>query len=69
MLVIPKKIADYLKLGEGSIVKITAVGNKIIIEPYYDAVWLSLYGEKIARVTLEELEGESVEWQKKYIEG
>ena len=69
VLVIPKKIAEYLKLEEGSTVKITALNNKIIIELVYDAVWLSLYGEKVARVTLEELEGESIEQQKKYIEG
>jgi len=69
VLVIPKKIAEQLNLEEGSIVKITASGNKIIIEPLRDAIWLSLHGEKIAQVTLKELEEESIEQQKKYVEG
>ena len=69
VLVIPKKVAERLSLDEGSAVKITASGNKIIIEPLRDAVWLSLHGEKVARVTLKELEEESVERQRKYIEG
>jgi AbrB family looped-hinge helix DNA binding protein len=67
ILVIPKKIAEYLKLEEGSTVKITASKDKVIIEPLCDAVWLSLHGEKIARITLKELEEESLEQQKKYI--
>ena len=69
VLVIPKKIAEQLNLDEGSTVKITASGNKIIIEPLRDAIWLSLHGEKIAQVTLKELEEESIEQQKKYVEG
>ena len=43
--------------------------GRIILEPVPDAVSLSLYGEKIARVTLEELEAESLERQKKYLSG
>ena len=67
VLVIPKAIAENLGLDEGSIVKITATGGKIIIEPLRDAVWLSLHGEKVARITLKELEEESVEQQRKYL--
>lgn len=67
VLVIPKAIAEDLGLGEGSAVRITAAGDKIIIEPLRDAVWLSLHGEKVARVTLKELEEESFEQQRKYI--
>ena len=65
VLVIPKVIAENLGLDEGSTVKITATGDKIIIEPLRDAVWLSLHGEKIARITLKELEEESFEQQKR----
>ena len=67
VLVIPKAIAESLSLDEGSIVRITAAGDKIIIEPLRDAVWLSLHGEKIARITLKELEEESFEQQRKYL--
>ena len=67
VLVIPKAIAESLGLDEGSAVRITATENKMIIEPLRDAIWLSLYGEKVARVTLKELEGESLEQQKRYI--
>ncbi len=68
VLVIPKKIADQFSLEEGSTVKITASENKIVIEPLRDAVWLSLHGEKIAQVTLKDLEEESIEQQRRYIE-
>ncbi len=47
-------------------VKITAFKDRMIIEPIRDAVWLSIHGEKVARITLEELEGESIERQKEY---
>ena len=67
VLVIPKAIAESLSLDEGSIVRITAAGDRIIIEPLRDAVWLSLHGEKIARITLKELEEESFEQQRKYV--
>jgi len=67
VLVIPKAIAESLSLDEGSIVRITAAGDRIIIEPLRDAVWLSLHGEKIARITLKELEEESFERQRKYL--
>ena len=42
--------------------------KKIILEPIIDAVWLALHGEKIVEITLRELEEESIEQQKKYIE-
>lgn len=67
-LVIPKLIAESLDVDEGSRVKITVIGDKMMIEPLRDAVWLSLHGEKFAKVTLKELEEESVEQQKKIIE-
>lgn len=68
VLVIPKAIADQVGLREGSRVKITSSGGKIIIEPIVDAIWLSLHGRKIGKVSSEEIEEESVAEQEKYIE-
>jgi AbrB family looped-hinge helix DNA binding protein len=68
VLVIPKIVAEKLGVDEGSAVKITVVEDKMVIEPLHDAIWLSLYGEKIARISLEELEKESIEQQSKYLE-
>ena len=65
ILVIPKTIAENLGLDEGSAVRITATENKIVIEPLRDAIWLSLHGEKVAQITLKELEDESIEQQRK----
>lgn len=66
VLVISKVIAESLGLGEGSTVEMTAMEGKIVIEALHDAIWLSLHGEKVAKVTLGELEEESLEQQKKY---
>ena len=44
-------------------------GGRIVLEPFPDAVELSLHGEKIAGVSLEELEAESVWWQRRYAGG
>lgn len=68
-LVIPKKIAEKLGIREGDRVRITLLEDKIILEPAYDAIWLSLHGRKVAKVSLEELESESIEQQRRYIEG
>ena len=67
VLVIPKKIADITGIHEGTKVKISVKDKKIIIEPVIDAVWLAIHGEKIAKITQEELEEESIEQQKKYL--
>jgi AbrB family looped-hinge helix DNA binding protein len=67
VVVIPKAIAEKLKLTEGSIIKISIAENKIIIKPWHDAVWLSLHGEKIAQATLKELEEENLKQQEKYL--
>ena len=68
-IVIPKAAAEALGISEGSLLELRVEDGRIIIEPILDAVELSLSGEKIARISLEELEAESVEEQKKYIEG
>jgi len=67
-LVIPKKVAEKLGLEEGVKVSIAVEEDKITVKPVRDAVWLSLHGRKVAKVSLEELEGESVAQQKSYIE-
>lgn len=63
-LVIPKKIAENLGIEEGMRVNLRVEGDKMIIEPIRDAIWLALHGKKVAKVTLKELEEESFERQK-----
>ncbi|MEM4593328.1 MAG: AbrB/MazE/SpoVT family DNA-binding domain-containing protein [Sulfolobales archaeon] len=66
-IVIPKKIADVLGIDEGSRVVLVVRDNKLEVIPLPDAITLSLKGKKVARVTLRELEEESIREQKKYI--
>jgi len=68
-LVIPRNIAEKLGIKEGDKVRLTVLEDKIVLEPIRDAVWLSLYGRKVAKMTLEELESTSVEEQMRYVEG
>lgn len=68
VIVIPKKIAKEVGIREGMHVKIGVSEGSVIIKPIIDAVELSLRARKIARITLEELEEESLEIQKKFIE-
>ena len=65
IVVIPKAIAEAVKIGEGQRVRIMAVGDRIVIEPVRDAVWLALYGRKIGRILPEEVEEESLREQEK----
>ena len=67
-ITIPKKVADLIGLREGQKLLLKVEDKKIILEPIIDAVWLALHGEKIVEITLRELEEESIEQQKKYIE-
>lgn len=67
VLVIPKVIAKALNIDEGTVVEITVEGDKIVIKPVKDAIWLSLYGKKVTQVTLKELEKEGIERQKEYM--
>ena len=66
-IVIPKAVAEALGIDEGSLLELRVEGGRIVLEPVPDAVELSLRGEKVARVSLEELEAESVEQQRRYI--
>ena len=63
VIVIPKVIADAVKIREGQKVRIMAVEDKIVIEPVRDAVWLALYGRKIGKIFPEEIEEESLHEQ------
>jgi len=65
VIVIPKAIAEAVKISEGQRVRIMAVGDRIVIEPVRDAVWLALYGRKIGRIMPEEVEEESLREQEK----
>jgi len=67
-IVIPKKFADVLGIGEGSRLLLEVKDGGLVLKPLPDAIRLSLYGEKIAEVKLEELEAVSVEEQGRYIE-
>ncbi len=62
-IVIPKRIAQSVGIKEGTLVTMRVEGEKVIIEPKKDAIWLALHGKKVAKVTLEELEEESLERQ------
>ncbi|MEM0035049.1 AbrB/MazE/SpoVT family DNA-binding domain-containing protein [Desulfurococcus sp.] len=65
IIVIPKTIAEAVKISEGQRVRIMAAENKIVIEPVRDAVWLALYGRKIGKILPEEVEEESLREQEK----
>ncbi|RLG66905.1 AbrB/MazE/SpoVT family DNA-binding domain-containing protein [archaeon] len=66
VLVIPKKVAETLKIEEGSMVEITVKDDSLVVKPIRDAVWLSLYGKKFKHITFDELESESIEQQERY---
>ena len=63
VIVIPKAIAEAVRIDEGQRVRIMAVGGEIVIKPVRDAVWLALYGKKIGRIMPEEVEEESLREQ------
>ncbi len=68
IIVLPRELLDKIGLTEGMKVRIYSRDNKIIIEPVKDAIWLAVHGEKIASITLEELESISLEEQEKNID-
>ncbi len=66
-IVIPKRVAEMLGISEGSRLELRVEDGRIVLEPIPDAVELSLHGEKVATTSLEELEAESIEQQRRYI--
>ena len=65
---IPKRIADAVKIKEGQRVRIEVVDDKIIIEPIRDAIWLAIHGRKIGKILPKEIEEESLHEQEKLSE-
>lgn len=65
-IVIPKKIAEKLNIDEGSYLVLVSYGDRVEIRPLPDAITLSLKGRKIAKITLKELEEESIRVQRQY---
>lgn len=66
-IVMPKRVAEMLGIGEGSRLELRVENGRIVLEPIPDAVELSLHGEKVARTSLKELEAESIEQQRRYL--
>jgi AbrB family looped-hinge helix DNA binding protein len=66
-VVMPKAIAEALNIDEGSRLLAEVKDGYIILKPLPDAITLSLKGNKIAKVTLNELENASIEEQQKRI--
>ncbi|RLF05422.1 MAG: AbrB/MazE/SpoVT family DNA-binding domain-containing protein [Thermoprotei archaeon] len=67
VIVIPKAVADIVKISEGQKVRVVAMGDKVVIEPVRDAVWLALHGKKIGKISPEEVEEESLIEQEKLL--
>ena len=67
IIVIPKAVADAIKMNEGQKVRVVAMEDKVVIEPIRDAVWLALHGRKIGKLTPEEVEEESLAEQEKLL--
>jgi len=65
VIVIHKKVADAVGIREGQRVRLVAQGDRIVIEPVRDAIWLALHGRKIGRIMPEEVEEESLREQEK----
>ncbi len=68
-ITIPKSVAERLGIKEGTVLELRVEDNKIILVPVRDAITLSLRGEKFAKITLRELEEESIKQQRGYING
>ena len=64
-LVIPKRVAEALGIREGSRLILEVKEGFLVVKPVPDAIHLSLHGEKIARVTLKELEEVSIDEQER----
>lgn len=65
VIVIPKSIAEAVGVREGQRVKVMVVGDRIVVEPVRDVVWLALYGRRIGRILPEEVEEESLHEQER----
>jgi len=64
-VVIPKVIAEALNIDEGSRLLAEVKEGYLVLKPLPDAITLSLKGNKIVKITLNELEHVSIEEQQK----
>ena len=67
-IVIPKAVAEALGIDEGSRLVLEVRDGCILLKPIPDAITLSIRGEKIAKVSIEDLEATSLEEQERYLE-
>jgi len=65
LIAIPKAVAEKLGIVEGMKLKLYVEGDRIVLEPVRDALWFAIYGPKVARITFEEVEEESIREQEK----
>jgi antitoxin MazE len=61
---IPKDVAEKVGIKEGVLVEVSVEGNRIILTPIPDPLWLALHGPKFAEISLEDVERVSEEMQK-----
>lgn len=59
VVVIPKAIAEAVGLVEGQRIRIRVEGDRIVIEPIRDPLWLAIHGRKLGYIDAGELEEES----------
>lgn len=60
---IPKDVAEKTGIREGVLVEVSVEGNKIILTPIPNPLWLALYGPKFAEISVEDVERVSEEMQ------
>ena len=65
LIAIPKAVAEKLGIVEGMKLKLYVEGDRIVLEPVRDALWFAIYGPKVARITFEEVEEESIREQER----
>jgi AbrB family looped-hinge helix DNA binding protein len=65
LIAIPKAVAERLGIVEGMKLKLYVEGDRIVLEPVRDALWFAIYGPKVACITFEEVEEESIREQEK----
>jgi AbrB family looped-hinge helix DNA binding protein len=65
LIAIPKAVAEKLGIVEGMKLRLYVEGDKIVLEPVRDALWFAIHGPKVARISFEEVEEESIREQEK----
>jgi AbrB family looped-hinge helix DNA binding protein len=65
LIAIPKAVAEKLGIVEGMKLRLYVEGDRIVLEPVRDALWFAIHGPKVARISFEEVEEESIREQEK----